>query len=65
MMCSSLTDEYTRIAYALDLDPEDVFRLSLTGTNYISNCLKPEERAHLMDRFYQFAAQIGIWVDWP
>lgn len=60
MMGCSLTNEYVRIASTLGFSPENVFQLSFSATKYLDKFLLPEERNYVLNRFYQFASQMGI-----
>lgn len=64
LMRCSLTDEYSRIASALSLDPEDVFQLALSATNYMDKFLNPEEKNRILREFHKFAAFVGAEMDW-
>ncbi|VDN34739.1 unnamed protein product [Gongylonema pulchrum] len=63
MMCSNLTDEYVRVAHALGLQPEEVFELSFSTTDYICKNLKSEERNYILSKFDSFKAYLKTAAD--
>ncbi|VDP19160.1 unnamed protein product [Onchocerca flexuosa] len=55
MMCCSLSDEYVRVACTLDLNPQEIFNLSYSTTEYICKNLTADEKLHIFNKFHEFA----------
>lgn len=51
MLCCSLYEEYVHVARTLTLDPQEVFNLSYSTTEYITKNLIVNEKFHISNQF--------------
>ncbi|VIO94943.1 Adenosine/AMP deaminase family protein [Brugia malayi] len=55
MMRCSLSDEYVRAGWALNLNPQEIFNFSYATTKYICKNLTANEKLHIFNQFHKFA----------